>query len=285
MIKKIAVNLAHQAGKYLLSQRNAFGSIEVKGDQSNILTAADLSSERLIIEGIKREFPSHSIISEENGCDLFPDSVYTWIIDPLDGTSNFAAGIPWYGVLIAVLENGRPIVGVMYLPESDVTYVAERGMGVTKNNRPVKVTTEQKLHNVLWAYGMDASLDRHSMNLDSRLLVEVLRHVRNVRSTNSLIDPAFTSDGRFGGMLNRNTRLWDIAAPSLIIEEAGGVYTDIQGEKIVFDISESAATRQYAVVAGSPALHKEMLDILWRVLGHSLREIPVKVDFFRKLPP
>lgn len=272
-MKKTAINLARQAGMHLLSQRRDLGSIEVKGDQSNILTAADLSSERLIINGIKKKFPNHSIISEENGCDLSLNSVYTWIIDPLDGTSNFASGIPWYGVLIAVLKNGRPIIGVMYLPESDAMYVAERGMGVTKNDLPVKVTTEKNLHNVLWAYGMDASSDRYSMNMDSRLLVEVLRHVRNVRSTNSLIDPAFTSDGRFGGMLNRNTRLWDIAAPSLIIEEAGGVYTDIHGENIVFDLSEEASMRTYSVLSGSPVLHKQMLGILHRILGDPLNDL------------
>ena len=265
-MKNFAINLAYQAGQYLLAQRAALGVGKAKGDQSNVVTAVDLGSEQLIVRDIKRQFPEHSIISEEGGCDLQPACAYTWVIDPLDGTSNFIAGVPWYGVLIAVLEYGTPIVGVMYLPESDELYVAERGMGALKNNIAVHVTSEPNLQNVLWAYGMDSSSDHHSTDRDCRLLGQVLRHVRNVRSTNSLVDPAFTCDGRFGGMLNRSTRIWDIAAPSLIVQEAGGIYSGMNGETIVFDLSECAPAHQYAVLAGAPVLHKEMVAILQRAL-------------------
>lgn len=256
-----AIGLAQEAGRSLLE---TFGTSEVvakKGDFSNVVTAADTRAEELIVRGIRRAYPSHSIIAEETGCDLGA-SPFTWVVDPLDGTSNYAAGVPWFGVLISVLKHKVPIVGVMYLPVTGDLYSAEAGAGAFRNGMRISVTGEKKLENALWAYGMDGGASEEQAIRNTLLLAKLLGRVRNIRATNSLVDPAYTSDGRLGGMLNQSTRLWDIAAPMLIVQEAGGLYTDLAGQPLDLDISHTAADREYAVLAGAPELHGSVAAIV-----------------------
>jgi len=236
-------------------------AVRSKGDVSNVVTDADLASERIIVDGIRRAFPTHSIIAEETGY-VPAGSEFTWVVDPLDGTSNFAAGIPWFGVLIAVLRAGRPVAAVLHLPAMSDLYVAEAGSGAYRNGNRVTVTKSQALHEVLWAYGMDAKSSQSESELDVRLLFQLLGRVRNIRATNSLVDAAFTADGRLGGVLNRSTRVWDIAAPMLIVQEAGGLYTDARGQPLVLDVSPAGPEKQYAVLAGAPHLHAEVAALV-----------------------
>lgn len=256
-----AIALAQEAGRSLLETFGTSQVVEQKGDFSNVVTAADARSEALIVRGIRKAYPDHSIIAEETGCDL-RESPFTWVVDPLDGTSNYAAGLPWFGVLISVLKNGVPVVGVMYLPATGDLYTAEAGAGAFRNGKPIAVTGEQRLENVLWAYGMDGGGSDEQAVRNTLLLAKLLGRVRNIRATNSLVDPAFTADGRLGGMLNQSTRLWDIAAPMLIVQEAGGLYTDLAGQPLDLDISHTAADREYAVLAGAPELHRSVAAIV-----------------------
>lgn len=263
---RAAVELAQEAGHSLLATFGTAQVIAKKGDQSNVVTAADTCAEGIIIRGIRSRFPNHSIIAEEAGSDL-RDSEYTWIVDPLDGTSNFAAGIPWFGVMIAVLRGAQPVVGVMHVPVSGDTYTAETGAGAYKNGGRISVTPGQRLEDVLWAYGMDGGASDAEAECDVALLARLLRRVRNVRATNSLMDPAYTAEGRLGGMINQSTRLWDIAAPMLIVQEAGGCYTDVHGGRLNLDISRSAGAKTYAVLAGAPALHVQVMAIVRETRG------------------
>lgn len=259
-----AVDLARAAGASLLATFGKECTIGKKGDNSNVVTAADTRSERLIVDGIRKKFPGHSIIAEESGCDL-RESDYMWVVDPLDGTSNFAAGIPWFGVLICILKGKVPVAGVLYTPANGDLYTAEAGKGAYRNGERILVTKEPSLANVLWAYGMDGGGDDCDDGEAARnvaVLAYLLRQVRNVRATNSLVDAAYTADGRLGGMLNWNTRIWDIAAPMLLIQEAGGSYTDVDGQALELDISPTACAREYAVLAGSTALHREVVEIV-----------------------
>ncbi len=256
-----AIDLAREAGVSLLATFDEECAISKKGDNSNIVTAADTRSERLIVDGIRKKFPSHSIISEEAGCDL-RESEYTWVVDPLDGTSNFAAGIPWFGVLICILKGRLPIAGVLYIPTNGDLYTAEAGGGAYKNGERTFVTQEPSLANVLWAYGMDSGKSDAEAAQNVTTLSCLLRRVRNVRATNSLVDAAYTADGRLGGMLNQSTRVWDIAAPMLLVQEAGGSYTDVHGHSIELDVSSTACAREYAVLAGSKALQLEVVEIV-----------------------
>src|SRR5215831_9784874 len=204
-----AIAWAREAGQLLLGHFGRATAAMQKSDLSNVVTAADVASEQKIVRAIRKRHPTHSIIAEETGCDL-RDSDFTWVIDPLDGTSNFAAGIPWFGVLIALLRSGEPVLGVLHLPISGDVYCAERGGGAFRNDEPVSVTTEPLLRNVLWAWGMDAAVDDAAAARDAALLGRALQQVRNVRTTNSLVDAAYVADGRLGGMINRSTRIWDI---------------------------------------------------------------------------
>jgi len=260
-MKDLAIELAVGAGKRLMGRFHSRIVAHTKCDRSNVVTAADLESERFIVEAIQERFPDHSIIAEESGVALRSPET-TWVIDPLDGTSNFAAGIPWFGVLIAVLERGAPSLGILYLPVGDVLYVAERGNGAYRNGQRIRVADAVALEDVLWAYGADASRDEARQRTQLSTLRALVASVRNVRTTNSLLDAAFTADGRLGGMLNFSTRIWDIAAPSLIVREAGGVYTELDGAPLRLDLSMGAARREYAVLAGAPSLHAEVLELI-----------------------
>jgi myo-inositol-1(or 4)-monophosphatase len=260
-IKDVAIGLAVDAGKHLMTQFGAQLAARSKTGHSNVVTAADVSSENLIVQGIRACFPEHSIIAEESGVDL-RSSELTWVIDPLDGTSNFAAGIPWFGVLIAVLTRGEPSLGVLYLPASDKLYVAEHGNGAYRNGRRIAVAQNLALKDALWAYGVDGSGDEARQRAQLSILRALIPSVRNVRATNSLVDAAFTADGRLGGMLNVSTSVWDIAAPSLIVREAGGRYTGLGGAPLRFDLSTTACQREYAVLAGAPSLHAEVIALL-----------------------
>jgi myo-inositol-1(or 4)-monophosphatase len=261
-----AIDLAKRAGRSLLEAGNV-QVVAKKGDNSNIVTAADSKSEALIVQGIRQKYPCHSIIAEETGCDI-RESEFTWVIDPLDGTSNYAAGIPWFGVLIAVLHGKVPVVGVMHMPLTDDTYYAEVGGGAFKNGKRISVALEQLLADVLWAYGMDGGSTDDEAERNVRLLSKLLRRVRNIRATNSLFDAAYTAEGRLGGMLNQSTRLWDIAAPMLIVQEAGGLYTNVTGQSLDLDISATAAEKENAVLAGAPLLHREVAAMVREAMRH-----------------
>lgn len=259
-VKDVAIALAIEAGKRLMAHFHSRVLVHTKGDHSNVVTAADIESERIIVQGIREHFPDHSIIAEESGVGR-GSSELTWVIDPLDGTSNFAAGIPWFGVLIALLVRGEPDLGILYVPASDELYVAEQGQGAYRNGRRIGVACGMVLNHSLWAYGADASSDEATQQAQLTVLRALISSVRNVRTTNSLIDAAFTADGRVGGMLNFSTRIWDIAAPSLLVREAGGIYTELDGAPLRFDLSAEACGREYAVLAGAPSLHTEVLAL------------------------
>lgn len=261
-----AIDVAREAGQSLL---NTFGRTSVastKRDASNVVTEADTRAEALIVEAIRRKYPTHSIIAEETGADL-RRSEYTWVVDPLDGTSNYAAGIPWFGVLICVLHGGVPIAGVLHTPANGDVYAAESGAGAYRNGQRISVTREKELSAVLWAYGMDGGSTDAEASRNVAILSRLLRRVRNVRATNSLVDPAYVADGRLGGMLNQSTSLWDIAAPMLIVQEAGGLYTDVWGQPLVLDLMSSASDKEYAVLAGPPCLHRQVAAIAREVLA------------------
>ena len=267
-----AISWARAAGQVLLGHFGRTTNTLQKSDLSNVVTAADLESEQAIVQAIRQRHPTHSIIAEETGCDL-RGSEFTWVIDPLDGTSNFAAGIPWFGVLIALLRAGEPQLGVLHLPVSDELYCAERGAGAYRNGRRISVTAEPLLSNTLWAWGMDAAESEAGALRDTALLARVLQRVRNVRATNSLVDGAYVADGRLGGMVNRSTRIWDIAASMVIIGEAGGVYTRADGGPLTLDTTSRAAERVYAVMAGAPALHRQMLALVGAPSGAGLSSV------------
>ena len=261
LMKKTLLECVRSAGQILLEFCGKDANVRHKGDQSNVVTDADLASERWIVDHIRARFPRHSILAEETGYARQP-SEFTWVIDPLDGTSNFAAGLPWFGVQIAVLQNATPILAAMYLPETETLYFAEKGCGTYRDKRRVRVTAEIRLKNVLCAFGLDATASKPQARQQAAILVQVTSGVRNVRATNCLLDFCYTIDGRLGGCINFNTKIWDIAPLCLMLPEAGGHLTDLSGDQIKFRLDAEPFDRNYTMLGASRKLHPRLFSLV-----------------------
>lgn len=232
-----------------------------KHDQSNIVTESDFKSEETIRKLIANTYPTQNMLGEEHG---FEDkkSDYTWIIDPLDGTSNYAAQIPWFGVLIALVKAGKPMLSGAFLPMSNDLYLAETGKGSFKNGKLLSVTNETELKNLLCCYSLDFSLDIRKTEREVQIIKGLVQSCRNLRSTNSLMDFCLVADGSIGAALNQTMKIWDIAAPQLILEEAGAKVTDTDGERIVYNPSASSLTENYTAIAANSVVHQKVLQII-----------------------
>ena len=230
----------------------------VKESISSVVTEADLASEKVILEVLQSGPGSCNILSEESGY-LDHGSAFTWVVDPLDGTSNFAAALPWFGVIIALFENERPILGGMYLPVDRALYLTESGGGATRNGKAIHPSGSRDLSHNLLAYSFDFSEDKEKTRSETEMLARLSRQVRNIRSTNSLVDFCYVADGRLGAALNQATKIWDIAVPWLMIREGGGRVTDIRGEEISFDLSPEAFQLDYTILASASGLHGSIL--------------------------
>jgi myo-inositol-1(or 4)-monophosphatase len=249
------------SGQILMGHFGKMGEVRQKSDQSNVVTKADLESEKNIVAMIEKRFPSHNIIAEETG---FRNklSEFTWVIDPLDGSSNFATGLPWFGILIAVLKDHKPIAAGVYLPFYNNLYLAEKGKGASRDGGPISVSAERNLKKVLFSYSLDYSEDSSKTEAESRIINELVRNVRNLRAINSVGEYCYVADGRLGGCINQTTKIWDIAAPALIIQEAGGIVTDISGVELSFFADRSDYDRNFTMVASGRNLHKRVMEII-----------------------
>lgn len=249
------------AGQILLEHLARGCPAQLKENQSSVVTAADLASEALIVARIREAFPEDGIIAEETGRQP-GRSRRTWVIDPLDGTSNFAASLPWFGVMIALLDHDVPVAGGMYLPVTDTLYFAEKERGLERDGQPIGLTKETRLNHVLCACCMDASSAPGENQRQAAAMGRLVNQARNVRGTNSLVDVCFTVDGRLGGFVNYCTKIWDIAVPALAFREAGGRFTDLEGNDIAFRLDAEPFDRNYAVVGAGEGLHPQILAAL-----------------------
>ena len=259
-IKSTMVYSALQAGNILLDHWGQKNVIKQKESQSSIVTEADAASEAFLSDYILKRHPRHNILGEETGLHS-NGSEFTWILDPLDGTSNFACRLPWFGVLIAVLEQQDPIMAVMYLPVDKTLYFSVKGEGVQCNGKSVTVTSETNLKNTLCAYGIDFS-SADNINCEVALLSRLVQNCRNVRCTNSLVDLAYTIDGRLGACLNQSPKIWDIASAKLMFKEAGGLLTDFNGKEIELDLGADCCNKTYIIAGASKTLLPQVLKII-----------------------
>jgi len=248
-MKEVLIDALRQSGQSLKHYFNTPLITIQKESISSVVTDADLHSERLLIQLISKAFPHHNIIAEESGF-INRKSHYTWVIDPLDGTSNFAAGIPWFGVLICLFKNNEPIMGGAYLPMQDMLYFTEKGKGVCRNDVPLPMLSPKDLKDVLFAFCIDYTEDSELLKRAISYYTYILKTSRNIRATNCLIDFLHVVEGKFGGVLNLNTRVWDIAALGLMINEVGGVMKNCNGSEITFNISPEILLENFPVIAG-----------------------------------
>lgn len=245
--------------------RKSFGKVSStikESDPNQVLTKTDLEIGQLLIGKIQATFPEHNIIDEEAGV-IDKKSNFTWVIDPIDGTSNYASSVPTYGIMLGLLENNRPIAGGIALPEFQEIYLAEKGEGAFCNGKKIQVTKEDNLKNILLAYNIDS----HPENIElfrneCSLLAEIILKVRNIRDSGSAFDLGMTAQGKYGAHLNRTSKVWDNVAQQIIIEEAGGVYTDFFGNEIDYSKVLTQSQDNFTFLASSPELHKQLLDII-----------------------
>ena len=260
-MKRTILSALKVSGEALLKHFGQPVDFKIKESQSSIVTKADLRSDSLIVKLITERFPSHNTISEESGYSN-KHSKYTWVIDPLDGTSNFASAVPWFGILIALFENNTPIMGGAYLPIQDQLYFAEKSKGAFKNGKPLTMEKNKELKNSLFSFSVDFTDNEIVLNNSISIYKNLVKASRNIRSTNSLIDFLYVAEGKFGGCINLFTKIWDISALGLIISEAGGVMKDINGDDLQFSLNEKIVEQNFAVMAGSEEIIRELRKVV-----------------------
>lgn len=248
-----AIETARDAGQLLLEKYDRKIKVSKKGD-INLVTEADIASEGLIIERIKSHHPKHSILAEESGDAVVTgDSKWKWIIDPLDGTTNYAHGYPCFCVTIALEHEGEIVIAATYDPTRDEMFAAEHGHGASLNNKPIRVSATEQLSESLIVTGFP--YDFKSRPNFARYLTEFLLNSRGVRRDGSAaIDMAYVACGRFDGFWEEGLNPWDMAAGVLLIEEAGGQISGYDGSK--FSIYSPP------IVASNGLIHFQMLSVL-----------------------
>ena len=247
-----AIDLSRAAGDVLNYYAGREKLVEFKG-QANLVTIADKKSEELIIGGILGRYPTHSILAEESGVTQ-PGASVKWIIDPVDGTTNFAHGYPFYCVSIAVEENGEVLCGVVYDPVRDELFSAGRGQGAHCNGELLKVSDVGHLSQALLITGFPYNFrDRLDTIIDQfRKFLVASQAVR--RGGSAALDLCYVAAGRLDGFWELNLQPWDTAAGRIILEEAGGRVTNFGGKP--FSIYEKE------ILASNGRVHEEMLAVL-----------------------
>lgn len=245
---------------------NNFGkvsSISTKsGDNNQVLTETDLAVGKLIVQKIQVAYPDFNIIDEEAGV-IDKKSKFTWVVDPIDGTSNFANGLPTYGIMIGLLEDNKAIAGGIVLPAFNQLYVAQKRQGAFCDGKKIHVTSETRLMASLIAYGIDGHQEDPERTLkETTVLAKIILNIRNLRSTNSAYDMVQVPAGRYGAFLNQTTKIWDNIAIQPIVEEAGGIVTDFWGKPLDYSDPLTRAQENYTICAGSPELHKQLQEII-----------------------
>jgi myo-inositol-1(or 4)-monophosphatase len=249
-----AIDVARDAGG-LLMQRLGVAKVTNKGD-IDLVTEADLASENLIIERIRSYYPQHGILAEESGeAELTggKSSEWKWIIDPLDGTTNYAHSYPCFCVSIALEHAGELEVGVVYDPVRDEMFAAERGNGATLNDRRITVSSVEELKDAMVCTGFPYNVrERPDFTRDFANFTMAAQAVR--RDGSAALDLAYIACGRFDGFWEDGLSPWDIAAGKILIEEARGKVTNFENQSL------SIYTKK--VLASNSLVHEAMLRVL-----------------------
>ena len=252
-----AIQTARDAGAILIDRLGRALQVSNKGD-IDLVTEADLASEKLIIERIKSHYPRHAILAEESGATAGVEtergtSEWKWIIDPLDGTTNYAHGYPCFCVSIALERAGAIEVAVIYDPTRDEMFAAERGQGTSLNGRRVRVSTVDDLNSAMLCTGFPYNVrERPNFAREFANFTMTAQAVR--RDGSAAIDLAYVACGRFDGFWEDGLNAWDVAAGVLLIEEAGGRVSDFNGGPL--DIFTPK------VLASNGLIHNAMMRVL-----------------------
>lgn len=231
-------------------------------DSTQVLTDTDIEIGNYLIGEVRKNYPSHNIIDEESGV-IDNQSDFTWVIDPIDGTANFAMGVPTYGTMIGLLEKSSPIIGGLSLPSFDQIITAEKGRGAYLNGKKINVSSETNLAGTLVAIGMDPDKENpEKIRSQMRTAAEVLLNSRNLRGSNSVFDLVMVAKGSYGGWLSLSGKIWDNVGPQIVLEEAGAIYTDFLGNPIDYSDPLGKTKINFTNCVGSPSLHRKLQEII-----------------------
>jgi myo-inositol-1(or 4)-monophosphatase len=247
-----AVSAARIAGQYQKSRFASSLNIEMKGDK-DLVTEVDKESERLIVEHLLSRFPDHDIVAEEG--DYAPHgSPFRWVIDPVDGTTNYAHGYPWFCSSIALEQNGELVAGVIYNPVYDELFTATKGGGAYLNGSRLSVSVRSPLKSSLLGTGFpyDCATDPANNFANFIAFQKMARGIR--RAGAAALDLAYVAAGRLDGFWELKLKPWDVAAGVLLIREAGGMVTTFDGS--AYDIFNNR------IVASNGLIHDEMVAML-----------------------
>lgn len=250
-----AVETAREAGALLRDHFGRAVDVRYKSSSIDLVTEVDLLSEALIRERIAAHYPRHEILAEESGRHAGA-SEYCWLIDPLDGTTNYAHGYPFFCVTLALEYRGEIVLGVAYDPLREELFVAERGAGATLNGRPIRVSQTDALARGLLATGFPYDIrSRPEESLD--YFARFVRTAQAIRRDGSaVLDLCYLACGRFDGFWELGLKPWDMAAGTLMVQEAGGRVTRLDGGP--FHLYEPQ------ILASNGLIHEEMIAVLAR---------------------
>lgn len=252
--KKVAVLAAKEAGKIHLKYFNRKVRVRTKGSSFNLVTIADTEAEKKIVSIIRRYFPGHNILAEEGkykkgACE------YTWVIDPLDGTSNFASGLPIFCVSIALVKNNQPVIGVVYDPTRDELFFAQKYKGAYLNGRRIRVSQTNKLNRAILITGFYYDRGKEMLENVEKIKIFLSKRIIGIRRLGAAaLDLCYVASGRASGYWEFQLSPWDFAAGMLMVTEAGGRVTDRYRREPVL--------KKTFIIASNGRIHKAMLKIL-----------------------
>ena len=250
--RQVGIDAARAAGELLRSRIDSIREVRHKG-VVDLVTDVDVASEQLVSRAILEAFPTHTILGEEGGTSGGGDSRFRWIVDPIDGTTNYAHGFPLFCVSIGLEVDGRLTLGVAYVPLADELFVAEAGQGATLNGQRISVSQTGDLRQAMLATGFPydrAALPRALRSFET--LSFASQAVRRVGS--AVLDLCYVACGRFDAYWEHYVKPWDMAAGVLLVCEAGGVVTNTDGSPFSVDGGQ--------VLASNGRLHQTLVDTL-----------------------
>ncbi len=254
-ILNVMIKAAHRAARSLKRDLGEVEQLQVslKGPR-NFVTAADRRAEAILREELAKARPDYGFLGEEGGAHAGTDKTHRWIVDPLDGTTNFLHGIPHFAIAIALERNGTIVAGLVYNPAHDEMFIAERGKGAFLNDKRIRVAARQRLAEAIVACGLphygrgDLALARSEIAAAQRAFAGLRRYGA------ATLDLAWVAAGRLDAYWERDLSPWDLAAGSILVREAGGFISDLDGS--------DAILAKGNVVAGNETMHRELLRLL-----------------------
>jgi myo-inositol-1(or 4)-monophosphatase len=259
----IALRAARRAGQIIVRALDRVDILQVEEKQRNdLVSEVDRAAEDAIIETLHRAYPDHAIVAEESGAT--GEGAYTWIIDPLDGTTNFLYGIPHFAVSIALRHRDRIEQAVVLDPLRNEEFIASRGVGAQLNGRRMRVSKRNHLELAVIGTGIPYRAVAQDLDAYTNILKDLTRTCRGVRRGGAAaLDLAYVAAGRFDAYFEVGLKSWDIAAGALLIEEAGGIVSDLGGRSRHIEIGN--------VACGNPKCHRELLAHIEPYLTDHLR--------------